>query len=204
MHIPTLFYSMNAQRVLIACLVGMVLAICPLAAGAGENYYVALLNCQDENKRTHAFALYIKTSEEADGKCNMKGRVLVPVGAPGPEGLRTNLPTHRPWPEILQWAHSINARFSMRGPYPIAKDIYDQALRPQDDHAVAAPGMKGKENKGLTRYLDARTESDMDPQIAGESLYLLVVRGFEPWVQPPGKAPDWLRDRMKLEIGEMR
>jgi hypothetical protein len=195
---------MNLKRTMIGCLASMAWAICPLAAVAGENYYVALVNCHDENKRTRAFALYIKTSEEPDGKCNLQSRVLVPVGSPGREASRTNPPTHRQWPEFLEWAHSSDARFSMRGPYPIAKDLYDRALRRHDHLAAAAAPRNGEENKGLTRYLDARTDSELDLHIAEEALYSLVVRGFEPWVQPPGKAPDWLRDRMKLEIGEMR
>jgi hypothetical protein len=196
---------MNTKRIMIGCLAaGMAWMWCPLAASAGENYYVAMLAWRQQDKRTHAFALFLKTGEEAGGKHSLHSQVLVPFGPLLEERSRTNLPAHLNLAEVLHGSRSIDASVTMQGPYPIAKDLYDRALRRHDHLTAAAARISGEENKGLTRYLDARTDSDMNLHIAEESLYLLVVRGFEPWVQPPGKAPDWLRDRMRLEIGEMR
>ena len=56
---------MNAKQILMA---GMAVVSCPLTGAAAENYYVAVLNCQDETKHAHAFAVYIETTEEEGGK----------------------------------------------------------------------------------------------------------------------------------------
>jgi hypothetical protein len=172
-------------------------------AGAEERYYFALLSCHEKANAERTFALLIKTMDQvkAAESLGLETKIVSCIAPPEANELksfvRESLGSLR---ELLENAQASGARTTVHGPYPVRKELYDRILSEanlgpaevrRDSNPFRGPGIADSFQPSANAY-----EKRKDPRAAN---CLLVVRALEPWLLPPRRAPDWLRERLELK-----
>ncbi|MFL5342403.1 MAG: hypothetical protein ACJ8F7_19835 [Gemmataceae bacterium] len=198
------------------CVVALLLGLAGQAR-ADDRYYMLLFTSQGEPKlprNSHTFAAFVRTSPDhsrVEGYCISwmpRSLAIEPTRLHPVDGKNLTLA------ETFQWIRSIGARVTLRGPYPIRKELYDLAGRQAD-----------RLNRGDLRYilLDRRYRGsdasncihavcDLDvnrPPLttganfgddSGEPLVEHFRRHFVPAAEPTR----WLTDRLNITPKEVR
>jgi hypothetical protein len=168
-------------------------------AKAEERYLLALL-VREGSPAPRVVGLFVKLDMDASRGVE---RVECRAVAISPGRTATELPAK----DLAELAQTNGAQLTGYGPFVVKKDFYDRGARSfeqlkADDLAIPE---NTSQRQGLAGQLPtgAPDKSRSDPWAADET-HLLVVRGLAPWLQPPGKAPDWLWERLGLDKNSVR
>ncbi len=152
------------------------------AAMADEQYYLTVLRAKREKQPPEYGILFIKATGEANAPWSLETHYIKGL-------LDTGSAQASPvtdFAAVLENFRARSARVTMSGPYPIHKEAYER-------------GLKTRFQGGMDRILEAETRSQLaDPFLSDDAFRLLVVRRLEPWFKSPGKAPDWIAERLRL------
>jgi len=172
------------------CLALLAALAWPLRACAEQRHYLAVLSSPSRHD-THTFAVLVKTT--VDGAREQVETKAIRMGSKTAESLT----------EVLERAQHVGARCTMWGPYPIQKELYDGLVEQTLGYRIGLAETANKSDAfaSLTACLRAVARAGEATGEAGkapDSNRLLVLRGLEPWLLPPGQSPDWLRERLEL------
>jgi hypothetical protein len=188
----------------LGCLALLTMLTWLVRAYAEEKYFFAILSCPEKAKGTHTFALLIKTSagDETEGKVEVQTISWTGRKEASPHD---SVKLDKSITEVLERARNLGVRCTMLGPYPIQQSFYDHVLGQAVGNPLGLAGIRNETDgspSSMANYLHAVanvSEDDGDSKATREANRLLVLRGLEPWLLPPGEAPDWLRERLELK-----
>lgn len=157
------------------CLIALASVLfCAARASAREKYYVAFRINRNGAEAPQACAWLVKTT-----------------ASPGDGGHRI---------ETQKVDFLPNSAAAPRGTLPMDKALADLA-----EQAGPVP------RAGLWRvvavkksFYDALSANGQQGLPGREANRLVVLRGLEPWLLPRDKAPDWLTERLQIQIAESR
>jgi hypothetical protein len=196
---------MTSVRYGLGCLTLFATLSWPGRACAEQKYYFAVLSYPEQTQGAHTIALLIKTTAEGEAEGKVDTQTITWMGA-GKYSRRAPVKLDKSHTEVLERSHNLGVRCTMWGPYPIQQGFYDHVLRQAAADQAGLAGIRNDSDVSasgsMAAYLHAVanvSEATGDPRAAREANRLLVLRGLEPWILPPGDAPDWLRERLELK-----
>jgi hypothetical protein len=187
---------------------------------AAEHYVVifAYQGPSNRPRHSHTFATFVRSEEDDSAKGYalethtiswMPASLNVRPLALFPERGR-NLTLD----ETMKLARSMNARVTAWGPYPIAPELFDKALKRKarlESGAMSYKALDGRFRGGnVTNCVHA--VSDIDPSmpllgsgtIYGEPASAAVVRYFDKWLRPAEQDLAWVMADLKLAPAQLR
>lgn len=210
------------NKLIIAAAAALGLCATSSALRADERYYMILFAAQSEPKTvrlSHTSAAFIKATGTGTATVDYKietqsiswmpkDLAIQPVRTTPVPGVNLSLA------DSLQWAKSAGISMTMWGPFRIRKELYDLAVKQAERLSKTTDGhiiIDGKyRGNGGSNCIHALSDLDTTQALLNTGTAFgvegteMVLNHFRSYIVPNKEPTDWLVERLKLKLNEIR